>query len=571
MKIQAGDAPTMRQFFATAHALNLQAHAGGSYRDHPIPTKEGLGLFEVIEQLQRAANALDPVAVVDESGLPFIQALLRAEKPLPLSWIEGWIERNGADTLFVGAKPDEQPLNYWIEQRLLPNLDSAIGRRTLALAEWLIVNSPDWDPARASRWTEKLRAVKASEADNVRPLIELCETRGLQVLDTTRCQERWLTSDQVGKWLASAPEQTTTLLSQPVSCLSGRVRSLGELLSLRTGLEAVASYFPLEDTVKAELPHKRRDDLANRWILDTDISIDEARGRVWACFLDKPEALDVVFASYVRDKRDNPARADRFDQIMMARDQQGRSLTAYLEVNKQEHHVARLRNYGWAFPDDAFRAGDGAGLLEQCLFSELSSYRHGQGRSGFSYPSDRPIDATALGPVERFDGWVDLVIDTLSLPASHWGSGNTTLWGKVAEALPASPARARLSEALDLNRLNRALLIAPSNGHDYPNSDKESKNLNEQLERSITGLRPFLKNLKNNGLRLSVGVEEWRQWALQLGRAKKLESKPSWMGSSYHSFLKETCDFMDMRTLEQELERAAIPTDRVASPRGMRL
>lgn len=555
----------MRQLFAASHALLAQL-SSGYYRSN-IGKQETLDLFGAIEQLQRHAGGFDPWSEVDDTGLPFMQALLRADRPLPLSWLEGWRLRNGVDCMFQCTDKAQHPVNYWMEERLLPSVTKDKGEtggayldKELVVAQWLVENSPDWDSVLASAWVERMASVSAKIAPKLQPLLEACRSRGIALGDQTRIPERWLSEGQLKARQEQSPGEMSGLLDAPVQCLSGRTRPLRELLGLRhhvrDGHEEAGLPGWLQEPSLPELPHRRRDALAKQWVLDPDISLDRARARLWACMREKPEVLDVLREMAETDA----ARADRIDAIVLARDPKGRTFGAFLGLNDIDTPL--FSRPQWQ-PADELVASDGAGLIEQCLAHLVDSAPY---KSAFRWSDKMDLDEEALGPAERRNEWIDAIIDHLAMPPySHGGSSSLS---KIAAALPDDRQRVRLEQAIGLNSFIRAANVKPHSG--YPDA-KQTRSLNESLFRMHPAIKSLLAQLQDIGLVLNLGTQEWRQWQAASGLDKLRTDPPSWMDGANRALFKEVCEVMDRRSLECEFERNAPLPEKAAARRAPRL
>lgn len=551
--------PGMRDFFATAHALNLQnvkiKTSRFQSKKHPVSREENLELFETLEQMIRHSGDFNANAVVDDSGLPFMQALLRAENPLPISWVKGWIDRAGMDSFFEGVPEDQKPINYWFEKRMLHLSNTIAGHPPyddVPMATWLVINSPDWYPEKAAEWLEKLKAIDAKEITRFEPLIAAIEERGVSLKDPYRIPERFMTYAQLEKNITSLSESGG--LDVLVSCPSGAQRTLGQFLALQGYAPArkIVDLNIAEDEL-IPLPHGRRDELARKWVMSDDLSIDEARARFWAVILDKPEAVGVLIADYW-----GSSNKKRFEEIVTSRDSHGRSLSAFLRNHEKENLLKQLTEYGLANKED-FYAENGAGIIEQCLASALGlGYKY-----VFSYDSARALNEVDLGPVERYSLWSDYMVDQMvfSGPTSSRRSLENLI-----DAMKESPEKQKMEEARCIQLFNRLVNIKPHNG--YPDS-KETGRLADEGRRILLDLNPKMEVLKQRPILLDIGVVDWRQWEASIGMEGLLNSKPLWMREDVYKKIVEFREIISIRVLERDLSRPQVHNQ--SQRKGMRL
>lgn len=553
----------MRDFYATAHALLLQNEKLRGLNKHSISQDENLLLFESVEQWCSHAHGFDPLAAVDGTALPVMQALLRADAVVPVSWLQGWIERHGLNSMFEGPGPT--PLSYWMEDRLLKGLSSSPSKSVYEVAHWLIKNSPDhhWSEETGGLWVDLLKAAKSSDQNE--SLIEAITDRGIKVADPKRCQDRWLGSDEIARMRRQA-QTDPDLLTQPILAPSGRTMSLADYFDIQS-----QDYHSKSTQDLPTLPHGRRAELVNKWILDDEIDLDTARSRLWSTVKYKEEVPGMLRERWVLAiKKGETDVAERCQAIFSAKDKQGRSLSAMAILGGDPRFHDCLKQWGVAEDFDLY-GEDGAGLMEQCAPSLIGA---GSYNSGFYFSSTHPLDGLAIGPPERIHIWLDPLIDKI-LPSNslhhHGCHGVPHRAREIADAMPEGLDRDRLNQAVGISCFNAMLVQCVDVSSDYGLSDKnkeaKKRNRQEAINRLSVEVAQLRDVLRDNPLLISVGQEEWRQWDTVYKRSSLL--KGSELGSS-KELMSEVATLMAARTQQYDLAHSTAPSANRPS-RGMRL
>lgn len=484
-------APTPELLYVIAGSL-LRARQS-SYRYQPPSDARVFSAFEASVLREFAAQPTDQqVEPVGPHGLPFVHALLAHEPPVPVSWIEAWATWFGPHSVVWEAP--HGPAWAWIEQTAIQPFETGkeVPTDVLQVATWLARNLTfGTAPARISRW---VNAIAGREAAHAGALTEALRSHLLpeQAPDPQRCAERWL----------PASDNASVPTDRLVRCVSGRVRPLSYLLAYRNPSTA---HDPLDPALPA-LPHQRRDELIQHWILDPTVSTDVARSRLWAGLRAKPEIWEALQGRKRHLLKRNDAEAvARIDAVLAARDSKGRSLCGSLQVYSRSDARSLGNDLMGDDPSIAWDT-EGRGLMAQVLAGSPDGPwgRHSRlPRPRLSQPLGKSEANAWLGDPKHIGEWVDHVLDR-SFPGNFSGMALLEVGISLLEE---GNERDRLVQALMLSnvlygiRTLRATKVGDGN---------YTRNIHYVSQAGLT----LIEHLRDTPLCLDVGCEEWQQWRL---------------------------------------------------------